>query len=340
MDFSRNKFQLQLGLQISIWLLLILGYTLVFNRFIPLQFSLLRGIGNILPIIVLFYGNLFLVKKYFIPKAYGTYLLWGLLLFIFVTIIRTKVNLIFIDYKLDFLPETNQQFIGAAALISNLGVFFISTIFQLLIHRNEEEKKALLATNEHQEAQLQFLRAQINPHFLFNTLNNIYALAVVKSDKTAPMVLQLSELLRYVVYDSQEEKVALKKEVAQIVRFIELFQMKQETPLSISLQSTNIPDHLRIEPMILIPLVENCFKHCDFDSNPNAFVELKVQLEENKLHFSSRNSKNDQDQQKDKTGGVGLQNIQKRLALKYPNQHQMTIENQTASFFVDLTIAL
>ena len=94
MDFSRNKFQLQLGLQISIWLLLILGYTLVFNRFIPLQFSLLRGIGNILPIIVLFYGNVFLVKKYFIPKAYGTYLLWGLLLFIFVTIIRTKVNLI------------------------------------------------------------------------------------------------------------------------------------------------------------------------------------------------------------------------------------------------------
>jgi len=340
MNESREKRRLQLGVQISIWLLLVLAYALVFIRFIPFQDSLWRALGNILPILFLFYGNMFLVKRYFIPKSYVIYALWMILVFTLITGIRTQINIHYIDYKIDFLPQTNQAFLRTAAIISNMAVILISTIYQLLIHRSAEEKKALITANEHQQAQIQFLRAQINPHFLFNTLNNIYSLAVVQSTQTAPMVLQLSELLRYVIYDSQEEKVPLRKEVVQINRFIELFQMRQETPVNIEFHHAAIPEQLKIEPMILIPLVENCFKHCDFDANSSAFVQIKLEINEHQLVFSTQNSKNDANQQKDKTGGVGLQNIKKRLALKYAERHHLAIKNEDELFSVKLDLQL
>lgn len=340
MEKSLEKRRLQVGVHISIWLLLVLGHALVFSRFIPFQQSLWRALGNILPIVGLFYGNMFLVKRYFIPKSYFIYAIWVSLLFNLVTGTRTQINLFYIDYEIDFLPQTNQGFLRWAAIISNVAVILVSTIYQLLIHRSAEEKKALLTANEHQQAQIQFLRAQINPHFLFNTLNNIYSLAVVQSNKTAPMVFQLSELLRYVIYDSQEEKVALKKEVIQIDRFIDLFQMRQETPVNIEFQHPVIPEALKIEPMILIPLVENCFKHCDFDSNPEAFIQIQLDIVGQQLVFNTQNSKNDANQQKDKTGGVGLMNIKKRLALKYADQHHLTIVNAEELFSVKLELAL
>ncbi len=335
-----DKQKLEISVQASIWLLLSLSYTLVFARFIPFQHSLLRALGNMLPMIVLFYGNMRLVERFFIPKQYVKYGLWCILLSTLITTVRTQINLLFIGYDIDFLPEHNQKFLRLASIISNFGVILISTIYQLLIHRSQAEKKALLAANEHQEAQLQFLRSQINPHFLFNTLNNIYSLAVTSSKKTAPMVLQLSELLRYVVYEGQAEKVSLQKEVQQITRFIGLFQMRQEEPVAIQFDTTTIPDDLKIEPMILIPLVENCFKHCDFDVNPQAYTQIVLKVEQDELYFHTYNTRDDNDLQKDATGGVGLKNIQKRLRLKYPDSHSLEIDKQLKSFRVDLYIKL
>ncbi|NRB47067.1 MAG: sensor histidine kinase [Saprospiraceae bacterium] len=335
-----DKQKLEMGVHASIWLLVGLSYTLVFARFIPFERSFVRGLGNILPMMVLFYGNMKLVARFFIPKQYVKYALWCILFSTIITGVRTQINLHFTGYEIDFLPEHNQTFLRWASIISNTGVILISTIYQLLIHRSNEEKKALLVANQHQEAQLQFLRSQINPHFLFNTLNNIYALAVTSSKKTAPMVLQLSELLRYVVYDGQAEKVELQKEVKQISQFISLFQMRQEVPVDIQFEATAVPKGLKIEPMILIPLVENCFKHCDFDANPQASTRIELKVDQDELYFHTHNTRDNNDLQKDSTGGVGLQNIQKRLGLKYPGLHRLEIDRQPHSFQVDLYIKL
>lgn len=334
------KQKLQLSVQVSIWLLLTLSYTLVFTRFLPVERSFVRALGNMLPMIFLFYANMRLVERFFIPKQYLKYVISCVLISAIITTIRTQINLLFTDYEIDFLPQHNQKFLQLASIISNFGIVLISTIYQLLIHRSNEEKKALIAANEHQEAQLQFLRSQINPHFLFNTLNNIYSLAVTSDNKTAPMVLQLSELLRYVVYEGQAEKVELQKEVQQIGRFISLFQMRQEEPVDIQFDSTSIPGDLKIEPMILIPLVENCFKHCDFDSNLQASTRIALKVERNELYFRTYNTRDDNDLQKDATSGVGLINIQKRLRLKYPESHRLEINKQLKSFQVDLYIQL
>jgi LytS/YehU family sensor histidine kinase len=191
---------------------------------------------------------------------------------------------------------------------------------------------------EQREAQLQALRAQINPHFLFNTLNNIYSLAVVKSDKTAEMVLKLSNLLRYVIYDGKAEQVELKREIAHIQQFIELFQMRSQEPLNIEFNTSGTFNSVKIEPMILIPIVENCFKHCDFDSNEQAFVCIYLQLINGELHFKTVNSKDDRNQQKDRVGGVGLENIRKRLDLKYREKYALRIHNETDKFVVELDL--
>lgn len=328
------------GVHLGIWLFGGLALSLVFILFLPVELSFLRTLPNLILLVVLFYGNNWLVRNFFIPKNFKVYFSWAVLLLVVITLLRAKLNLQFIDYQLDFLPQNDLRGLQLAALISNLGLMFVGIIYELSRHRAEVEKNALEARNKQQEAQLQFLRAQINPHFLFNTLNNIYSLAIVRSEQTAPMVLQLSELLRYVIYESQQEKVALQKEVDQIERFIELFQMRSEHPLEISFEYNDFSPRISIEPMMLIPLVENCFKHGDFDTNEAAFVKIKLTANDHELKFTCSNSKNDALQQKDKVGGVGLDNIRQRLALKYPNRHKLTVEKQEHLFQVAMKLRL
>jgi sensor histidine kinase YesM len=328
------------SIHLGVWLFGGLALGLVFIRFLPVELSFLRTLPNLLLLVVLFYGNNWLVRHFFIPKNYKVYFSWAALLLVLVTLFRAQLNLQFIDYQLDFLLQNNLQGLQITALISNLGLMFVGIIYELSRHRAEVEKHALEARNRQQEAQLQYLRAQINPHFLFNTLNNIYALAVLRSEQTAPMVLQLSELLRYVIYESQQEKVSLQKEVEQIERFIELFRMRSESPLNITFRYQDLPRERFIEPMMLIPLVENCFKHCDFDTNPEAYVRIRLQIAHRELEFETVNSKNDELRQKDKVGGVGLENIRQRLELKYPDRYHMEVDNQEDAFRVRLQLLL
>lgn len=328
------------GLHAGIWLAGILGFSLVFIRVLPPELTLIRTLSNAGLMMALFYGNNWLVKHFFIPKNYKTYFSWAALLLAITTLLRARFNFQFIDYRLDFMPENNMRGLQTAALVSNLGLMFVGIIYKLSQHRTQVEKLALEADNKQQEAQLQFLRAQINPHFLFNTLNNIYSLAILRSEQTAPMVLKLSELLRYVIYESQLEKVPLSKEVSQIERFIELFQMRNEHPQNIQFHYNHLPPGLALEPMMLIPLVENCFKHCDFDTNEQAFVTIELEAEPEVIRFRTINSKNDGLRQKDQIGGVGLENIRKRLQLKYPDKHRMQVSNQPDTFAVQLELQL
>lgn len=328
------------GLHLAIWLAGGLGFSLVFLRFLTFEQTLIRTLANMLLMMALFYGNNWLVRQFYIPKDYKVYFSWAALLLVADTFLRARINMHFSNTEADLIFQSDLGGLQIAAAISNFGILFVSIIYEMSLYRMKIETQALEAANKQQEAQLQFLRAQINPHFLFNTLNNIYSLAVVRSEQTAPMVLQLSDLLRYVIYESQKEKVPLTKEIQQIQRFIELFQMRNETPLNIVFTYAGPVETMFIEPMMLIPLIENCFKHCDFNSNERAFTEIELRAELNTLHFKTVNSKNNALQQKDKTGGVGLENIRKRLELKYPGKHRMTVKNELDRFEVNLELEI
>ena len=152
------------------------------------------------------------------------------------------------------------------------------------------------------------------------------------------MLLKLSDLLRYVIYESQKKVVGLQKEVQHIHNFIALFQMRNERPVDIEFTVTGDLSNCHIEPMILIPIVENCFKHADFELNPNAFARIQLDIGTNGLVFSTQNTFDRQNKQKDDTGGVGLENIRRRLALRYADAHRFDVAARDSLFEVTLSI--
>ncbi len=327
-------------IHVIMWLVVLTAHMAFFAQFYTFRVNLLRGIANTIPMAAIFYINLWLVNKFFEEGKYLYYLFSIMLLLLGFTIIRVQFNILFPEVEFDFeaIKGNYQRTWQVASFITNTSIVFISMLFQIQQNRLKEEKRVQEILTKQNEAQLQFLRAQINPHFLFNTLNNIYSLAVVRSEKTSDMVLKLSNLLRYVIYEGKSKKVPLSSEVEHIREYIGLFEMRSEHPLNITFETTGPVEGVMIEPMILIPIVENCFKHCDFDTNEKAFVKIALNTTEKKVVFHTSNSKNDQNTQKDKVGGVGTENIQKRLELKYPDRHKLEIRDSGEVFEVDLEI--
>ena len=325
-------------LHLSFWMFLFLVSWLVHGQFIAIGWGLTRALVNTLAMAGLYYTISYLVDKYLERWQYVAFAWRATFILVFFTLLRSVSNRLFPDFGVDLEIINSDAVFLFGALLTNSSIFGLAILAQLFFNRYEREKQTLAIISEQRAAELQALRAQINPHFLFNSLNNIYSLAVVKSDKTAEMVLRLSNLLRYVVYEGKAKRVALSDEVEQIEAFIELFQMKSEHPLNISFEKKGEVSEQQIEPMILIPIVENCFKHCDFNENADAFIEIRLHLEQDTLYFQTRNTKNDADKQKDQVGGVGLENIKKRLKLNDEHQHELNIQDKLDCFEVNLKI--
>ena len=329
----------KIGLHISVNILFFLWMFLVKVEMLGVKGAFLHTSLNLGMWVVLFYAHgHFLVNPFFESKKYGHFAIGSMVLITIYLLIRFNVTdpLLASVYRVEDILRPER--IRYSIIMMSFLVLIFSTLFHLLVNRYRKEKTNQLLIQEHQAAELQFLKAQINPHFLFNTLNNIYSLSIIQSPKTPQMVLQLSQLLRYVLYESQNKKVSLSGELTQIEKYIALFQLKNETPVNIQFEKEGSINGQKIEPMMLIPLIENAFKHCDFDTNQKAYAKIVVQMVGDMLHFSTINSKNDANQQKDEVGGVGLKNIRKRLALNYPNQHELVINNLEYSFEVRLKI--
>ena len=187
------------------------------------------------------------------------------------------------------------------------------------------------------EAELKLLKGQLHPHFLFNTLNNIYSLALQKSDLTADSILKLTELLDYLVYWANKEKVALSKEVELLKSYLDLEKLRYGEKLQLNAEFSEIGNNLKVSPLILLPFVENCFKHGGISANGVFWINLKLKVYDKKFVFNIENSKKKK-KDKTKTGGVGLENIQQRLVLIYPDKHQLEIDDNDEFFSVRLEI--
>ncbi|OIN59988.1 histidine kinase [Arsenicibacter rosenii] len=201
------------------------------------------------------------------------------------------------------------------------------------------ERSSLVS--ERNTAELAFLKSQVNPHFLFNTLNNIYALAYTKSPEAPEAILKLSGLMRYMLYESsspdgQSQKVALSKEVKYLTNLIDLEKIRVANA-QVHVQTEGNLDLYRIEPLLLITFVENAFKHGDL-TNASQPLTILLSVKQGQLTFITKNKKSQR--QKDAVGGIGLQNVQRRLALLYPNRHTLQINDENGSYVCHLTIQL
>ena len=180
------------------------------------------------------------------------------------------------------------------------------------------------------------LRSQLNPHFLFNILNNIYSLIYYKSDNALKSVEKLSGLLRYALYE-KAEKVSVKKEIGYLNDFIDLHRMRLDFEPAIAFKTASDVLPLQIAPFLLIPFVENAFKHGNL-KNPKAPMVINTQKESAYLTFTVSNEK--KPQEKDEVGGIGIQNVRKRLALLYGENSDLQIIDTEDTFTIQLKIAL
>ncbi|MEL7677685.1 sensor histidine kinase [Elizabethkingia meningoseptica] len=214
-------------------------------------------------------------------------------------------------------------------------VIFTSTVFCLikLFSNSEKEKTELL--REKTNAELQALKTQINPHFIFNSLNNIYSLVYQNSDKALPALEELSQLLRYSTKDLEKDFIQLDKEVGYMESLIALEKLRIKNPELILFNKNIENPKLLISPMLLVPFVENAFKHGDVNGKG---MELKVSDDNSKLYFYLKNSK--KQRMKDFSSGIGIANVRKRLQLIYPDRHWLEITETEDTFIVDLKIEL
>jgi len=211
-------------------------------------------------------------------------------------------------------------------------VFFFSLLLRIALQWRQAQKEKL-------DAELSYLKAQINPHFLFNTLNSIYSLAIDKSDNTAPAVAKLSGMMRYVITDTAKEFVPLEKEIAYIKSYIELQRIRFGETIHLFFDVNGSPGGKQIAPLLLIPFIENAFKY-GVNAEENSTIRIHIFIDENKLNMEVQNNKvNVQMKHEDKTG-TGIANTQSRLQLLYPARHFLKITDIEKEFLVSLTLII
>lgn len=281
--------------------------------------------------------NYYLLPRFFYTKKYLLFLA------IFATLITLLILLEELVLEQVFFPNTRraQTFPGLLfTLLDILPVIIILSGFKFAwdsIGKQSEVEKLQAAIKE---SELQFLKSQINPHFLFNNLNNLYSYAIGKSDKTPKIILELSSVLRYMLYECKERYVPLAKEVEQIKNFTQLYQLQIEERGKVSFNAKDIGSIHKIAPLILIVFIENAFKHSQAGLSENIEIEIDIELEEDTLYFKCRNNFQPASPDANTSKGIGLQNVVKRLELLYPNSHQLEIKSTDNSYEVQLRLKL
>lgn len=221
--------------------------------------------------------------------------------------------------------------------------FFVKILFEI----SKLYSKSLKISKQNSQLQIQninierdFLKSQLNPHFLFNTLNNLYSLSLKKDNKIPDVILNLSDTMSYTLYESNAERVPLTKEIDFIKNYIELEKMRHGTQKNISVTFPTEEDCLgkMIAPLLTFSLIENAFKY-GLKNKDKAFVNLKIEIRDDTFTFNIENDYINKFESK-KVGGIGLENLKKRLQLIYPEKHNLRITNEENKFLVKLEIEI
>lgn len=334
------------GVHLFFWATVFLFYLSVFGHDSPhVNFNLLFS-SFLMPITMAscYAVVYYLIPRYLILKRYRSFLLYSLYTFVltaFAIIVSVFYGLIFIlDLKMAEMPVARSlPFI----LITVYLVIFLGSGIALLRHyynsnsRNDKLKNKVLETQlKLKEQELKYLKMQIHPHFLFNTLNTLYGFALTKAEETPDMILRLSNLLDYLLYQVDKPLVSLISEIHHIEDYIALEKIRFSDSLELDFGTKNISENLQLAPMLLIPFVENGFKH---GRTNHGKLQIKINLkeEEGKVFFVMTNSVKT-NVAEEQSSGIGLNNIKKRLEMAYPDRHRLSISSQEHIFKVELMI--
>lgn len=323
-----------------LWSLLFVFFFAVGAYFRPTVDALVSAIFNTSTIFIIY----LLTQKFLFPTYYHNSKKFLVVSFIFLLLLTGIM--FFIDYLLYeyFYTIENKKKIPLIfpllrLFIGNLLAYFINTSFCLFDHSKKLQANEKHLIEEKLNTELKLLKAQINPHFIFNALNNIYSLTYMKRDLAPDSILKLSEMLRYVFYECNKDKVNIYDEINYINNYIAFQQMKTDTQQNIFLESELQSAKIEIAPMLFIPFIENAFKYSRIEDLSSAFVNINLKEENQILEFSMEN--NLPSERMPASGSkMGIQNVRHRLDIIYPNNYSLDIENDEFAFRVHLKIKL
>ncbi len=293
------------------------------------------------------YFNWFLwMPKKLYRNRVGEYLL-GMVVVIFVLATLQRYLMYYWAYP-TFFPTWPMQSKGAFVffrVVQNMVVIAtpvaLSTGMKLFLDWYDQKNRAQQLEQEKVAAELQYLKSQINPHFLFNTLNNIYGLAIERSAKVPTLLLKLSDLLSFSLYESGEKFVDISRELQLIKDFIALEMERSDNRIRVEwdVQEESLRG-AEIAPLLLIPLVENAFKHGTREETRMAEIAIQLQRNKEQLFFRVRNTIPEEKAAITDDSGIGLANVRRRLAILYPDQHEFSIQESSNAFVVTLKVDL
>lgn len=343
-NFSRYKVLLQITFWICSILFAIAAFDVASDHQLKLDISLiLRALIPNIGFAIAVYTNLYLlVPKFLRNKSYVFYTFWLIVLlsavsaFIQFALVLSLHTQSFAD---QFLSMFSSHFFTAAFYV---GITSLVKFIKDWVQLQQITLKLSQIEREKLEAELNTLKSQLNPHFLFNCLNNIYSLALNNAPKTPDIILKLSEMMRYVLYESRENFIPVKKELEFLANFIELQRIRLNNKVDIAYQIDGpIPD-LKVIPLIFEPFIDNAFKHGINQPAENPYIDILVKFEVNSLHFTCANNfRQATIKSENKNSGIGLKNVEKRLKFLYePSDYELRIEKTDSLFTVKLSLNL
>ncbi len=341
LNFTSSKKQQRIALHVLVWAALFsLPYIFALQAEeggprseLVSKILYLNTVMNVFWALTFYLNTLVLIPRLLYKRKIGFFVVANIILL---------TGILFINQWLYSFLITEQPYSFSKAIIFN-GVPFlffvlIGITFKTVSDRIRMERVTKEHESENLKTELSFLRSQISPHFLFNVLNNMVALVRMKSEELEPTILKLSSLMQYMLYETDEEKVLLKSEVDYLRSYIDLQKLRFGDRLALNINLDLTEDWHAIEPMLLIPFVENAFKH-GTGMIEDPVIDISLQALDNQLTFRVKNKYLEEDKAKDKVSGIGLANVQRRLELLYGKNHSLDIDTTDAWFTVTLKLA-
>lgn len=289
--------------------------------------------------ILVYITNYLLIPRLLYKKKY---VLFGVLFVL--TVATFSLTKMYIELWLLKYPTANIWDRFKVRVYDNVipHILLVSTgaAFKLLVDYARAQRRLGDMAKEKAETELSFLKSQINPHFLFNSLNTVYFLIDKQNTEARQTLLQFSDLLRYQLYDCNSDTIEIEKEVGYLKDYIRLQQLRQDNQYEVNVRVGQDVKGFRITPLLLMPFVENAFKHISHHSQSKNFIDVNLTRSNGTFTFEVENSKDDHQRSTVPAGGIGLNNVKRRLELLYPGKHELDIKNTSDKFSVALNLSL
>lgn len=331
----------------------VIGFSLKHGYALQLLDSTFESLGYMIAHISLAYTLMYIViPRYLLKQKYWQTAVWVLLSFFGAACISTILSITIIPQIQEWIlhtPEPGRALRLRAAnnlhksllagLRGAITIGGIASAIKLMKHWYIKEQRNLQLQKENAEAQLQLLKAQVHPHFLFNTLNNIYSHTQNTAPVASQLIMGLSDMLRFMLYECNQSQVPLSKELKMVQDYISLEKIRYDDNLDVHVDLPDKTDNLAIAPLLLLPLVENCFKHGTSHMIDQPWLSLHVTLDKDRMHVKLMNGKTNE-VAKTNYNGIGILNVHKRLDLLYPGKHELVITDEEDVFIVNLWLQL